>query len=148
MRVKVHGIEMEAELQGRGPVLVLIHGFSDNLTMWYNQVPKFSKTNRVLIYDVRGHGGTETPEIEISMDLLSKDLRALLDALDIEKACVLGYSMGGRIGLNFALEYPDRITGAQPVSLKKNHYFPDLFLPVPRFADHFDPFGCYTFHGF
>ena len=111
MRVKANGIEMEAELQGQGPVLVLIHGFSDNLTMWYNQVPVFSKTNRVLVYNVRGHGGTETSEIEIGMDLLSEDLRALLDALEIEKACVLGYSMGGRIGLGFALKYPGRTAG-------------------------------------
>ena len=111
MRVKANGIEIEVELHGRGPTLVLVHGFSDNLTMWYNQVPQFSNTNRVLVYDVRGHGGTETPEIEIGMDLLSEDLRALLDALEIEKACVLGYSMGGRIGLGFALKYPARTAG-------------------------------------
>lgn len=111
MRIKANGIEMEAALHGEGPVLVLIHGFSDNLTMWYNQVPEFSRTNRVLVYDVRGHGQTETPETEIGMDLLADDLRALLDALEIEKACILGYSMGGRIGLSFALKYQDRTAG-------------------------------------
>lgn len=111
MKVKANGIEMEAEIHGQGPTLVLIHGFSDNLTMWYNQVPVFSKTSRVLIYDVRGHGETDTPDTEVSMDLLAEDLKALLDALEIEKCCVLGYSMGGRIGLSFALKYPEHTAG-------------------------------------
>jgi 2-succinyl-6-hydroxy-2,4-cyclohexadiene-1-carboxylate synthase len=111
MKINANGINMNYELTGEGRCLVLIHGFSDNLTMWYNQVPEFSKQYQVLIYDVRGHGQTETPEGQFSMDLFADDLQALLEVLNIEKACVLGYSMGGRIGLEFAFKYPDRITG-------------------------------------
>lgn len=111
MKVKAGGINMNYELSGEGACLVLIHGFSDNLTMWYNQVPEFTKQFQVLTYDVRGHGQTETPEGEFSMDLFADDLHALLGALNIERACVLGYSMGGRIGLQFALKYSEMVTG-------------------------------------
>ncbi len=111
MKIHANGINMSYELTGEGKCLVLIHGFSDNRTMWYNQVPEFSKQYQVLTYDVRGHGQTETPGGEFSMGLFADDLEALLRVLNIERACVLGYSMGGRIGLEFALKYPEKITG-------------------------------------
>ncbi len=111
MKIKAGEIEINTELSGEGPCLVLIHGFSDNLTMWYNQVPAFAEHFKVLSCDVRGHGETETPEGSYSMPLFAEDVRALLDELEIEKACLLGYSMGGRIALQFALQYPERTTG-------------------------------------
>jgi len=111
MRISAGGIEMSYELSGEGACLLLIHGFTDNLRMWYNQVPPLAAHFRVLTYDVRGHGDTKTPEGRFSMDLFADDVRALMEALEIEKACVLGYSMGGRIALQFALEYPESVTG-------------------------------------
>jgi 3-oxoadipate enol-lactonase len=111
MRLEAGGIEVSYELCGAGAALVLVHGFTDNLGMWYNQVPVFSEQFQVLTYDVRGHGATKTPEGGFSMRLFADDLHALLEGLDIERACVLGYSMGGRIALQFALEYPQMTTG-------------------------------------
>jgi len=111
MKINANRIDIHYELVGEGDCLVLIHGFSDNLTMWYNQVPEFSKQVQVLTYDVRGHGQTQTPEGPVSMQLFAEDLRALLGELKIEKVCVLGYSMGGRIALEFALTYPEKTTG-------------------------------------
>jgi 3-oxoadipate enol-lactonase len=107
MKIKAGGIETNCELSGEGAPLVLIHGFTDNLTMWYNQVPVFVRHFKVLTYDARGHGETETPAGDLSMELFADDLRALLGTLGIERVCVLGYSMGGRIGLRFALKYPE-----------------------------------------
>ena len=111
MKMEINQARINYELAGKGPCLVLIHGFSDNLTMWYNQVPEFSKSYQVLTIDVRGHGETEVPNGKYEMATVTEDLRALLDDLKIEKACVLGYSMGGRIALSFALKYPERTTG-------------------------------------
>jgi len=111
MKVKAGGIEINYELSGQGACLALIHGFSDNLTMWYNQIPVFAKHLQVLTYDVRGHGQTETPEGDFSMGIFADDLHALLKALHIEKTCVLGYSMGGGIGVQFAIKYPRMVTG-------------------------------------
>jgi pimeloyl-ACP methyl ester carboxylesterase len=111
MKTRAGGIEIHYELSGEGAPLVLIHGFSDNLTMWYNQVPAFAERSKLLTYDVRGHGETETPDGDFSMELFAADLHALLRDLEIEKACVLGYSMGGRIGLQFAFEHPEMTAG-------------------------------------
>ena len=111
MKIYANEINMNYELTGEGTCLVLIHGFSDNLTMWYNQVPEFSRHYQVITYDFRGHGQTETPDGEFSMELFADDLYALLKALNIEKACVLGYSMGGRIALEIALKYPEITSG-------------------------------------
>jgi pimeloyl-ACP methyl ester carboxylesterase len=111
MKIKANGIEMEYELTGEGDCLVLIHGYSDNLNLWYNQVPAFSQHCQILTYDVRGFGKTEVREATYSMGLFAEDLRALLEALSIKSACVLGYSMGGRIALEFALTYPEMTAG-------------------------------------
>lgn len=102
---------MNYELSGKGNCLVLIHGFGDNLNMWYHQVPEFSKQYRVLTYDVRGFGQTEITKGPYSMRLFADGLYELLKVLRIKSACVLGYSMGGMIALNFALKHPDVTTG-------------------------------------
>ena len=111
MKVKANGIDMEYEVTGEGNCLVLIHGFTDNLNLWYNQAPVFSEHCRLLTYDVRGFGKTEVSGGAYSMGLFAEDLRVLLEALSIESACVLGYSMGGRIALEFALAYPEMTAG-------------------------------------
>jgi len=111
MKIKTNGIEMNYELAGQGKTIVLIHGFSDNLKMWYNQVPGFAGRHRVLTYDVRGFGKTELGNAAVAMDLFADDLYELLKALSITSACVLGYSMGGRIGMQLALNHPETVTG-------------------------------------
>ncbi|MDI6858328.1 MAG: alpha/beta hydrolase [Dehalococcoidia bacterium] len=107
MKVRANGITQNYELAGDGDCLVLIHGAGDNLHMWYNQVPALSQRYRVLTYDVRGFGETELPEGAVDMGLLAEDLYQLLRALEIDSAFVLGYSMGGRIGLQFAIDRPE-----------------------------------------
>ena len=110
MKITANGIEMNYELSGKGECLVLIHGFTDNLNMWHNQVPEFEKHCRVLTYDVRGFGWTDKGG-DYSMSLFADDLWHLLNALGIRSACVLGYSMGGRIGLEFALNHSEMTKG-------------------------------------
>ncbi len=111
MKIKANGIEMNYELSGEGNCLVLIHGYSDNLNLWYNQTSAFSENYQLLTYDVRGFGKTEVVKTDYSMGLFAEDLRALLEALGIRSACVLGYSMGGRIALEFALTHPGMTAG-------------------------------------
>jgi pimeloyl-ACP methyl ester carboxylesterase len=110
MKIRANDIEIRYELLGEGDCLVLIHGFTDNLNMWYNQTPEFQKHCQVLTYDVRGFGQTQKTG-DYSMRLFADDLYELLEALGIESACVLGYSMGGRIGLEFALNHPEIVRG-------------------------------------
>ncbi|MBD3306289.1 alpha/beta fold hydrolase [candidate division KSB3 bacterium] len=110
MKISANGIEMRYELSGTGPCLVLIHGFTDNADLWYRQVPAFAQHYQVLTYDVRGFGETGMGD-GYSFPVLSEDLLALLQSLHIPKASLLGFSMGGRIALEFAATHPDMTAG-------------------------------------
>jgi pimeloyl-ACP methyl ester carboxylesterase len=107
MKIGVNGIVMNYEIAGKGKVLVLIHGAGDNLHMWYKQVPIFSKTYTVITYDIRGHGETETSRAEYSIELFTQDLYEFMKAIKVESSYFLGYSMGGRIALNLAINHPE-----------------------------------------
>jgi len=111
MKIHANGINMNCELTGEGKCVALVHGFGDNLQMWYNQVPELAKRYQVLSYDIRGFGLTEKTKEPYSIALFAKDLYELLGALDIVSVCLLGFAMGGRIALEFALTYPKMTTG-------------------------------------
>lgn len=111
MKIKANGIYMYYQIKGQGANIVLIHGAGDNLNMWYHQVPVFSKSYRVITYDVRGSGKTESPEGDYSISLFAEDLYQLMRAIRVEGAYLLGYSMGGRIALELAINYPDLVKG-------------------------------------
>ncbi len=109
MKVETNGISMNYKITGKGDCLVLIHGAGDNLNAWYNQVPAFSKSYRVLTYDVRGHGQTELTKGDYTLDIWADDLYALLGTLGIDKAYVLGHSLGGMIAATLALKHPKMV---------------------------------------
>jgi len=109
MKTEANGISINYEVTGDGRWLTLIHGAGDNLEAWWNQVPVFSREYRVLTYDVRGYGQTETPEGEYSTEILVEDLYQLLRTLGIDGTYVLGYSMGGRIALGLTLDHPEMV---------------------------------------
>jgi pimeloyl-ACP methyl ester carboxylesterase len=111
VKTKANGIEIHYEISGAGPCLALIHGFADNLNFWYEQVPEFSRRYRTLTYDVRGFGRTERVDGPYAIDVFAEDLHELLNALGIDATCLLGFSMGGRIALEFALTHPEMTTG-------------------------------------
>jgi 3-oxoadipate enol-lactonase len=104
--VNVDGGRLYYEVEGDGHSLLMIHGGLGSLRMWDGQVPAFAKRYRVIRYDTRGFGRTETDDVEFrDFD----DARAVLDHLDISSAFVVGTSRGGLIGLDFLLEHPDRV---------------------------------------
>jgi pimeloyl-ACP methyl ester carboxylesterase len=92
MKINTGEVSLNYDLFGKGNSLVLIHGFSDNLGMWYNQIHSVSKYYQVIAYDFRGHGRTRSPDGEMSMEMHADDLDTLLKALEIENVCVVGYS--------------------------------------------------------
>lgn len=113
--ITANGIEQCYETTGveGAPWVTLIHGSGDNHNMWWLQVPALAESFRILTYDVRGHGDTETPEDDsLSQMTFVDDLAALLDVLGIERTALIGYSMGGGIVRNFAAAHPDRVWGA------------------------------------
>jgi 3-oxoadipate enol-lactonase len=77
--------------------------------MWEQQMPVLVEGYRVLRYDSRGHGGTDAPAGPYTLDQLGDDVIAMLDTLDIERVHWVGLSMGGMVGQNLALRYPQRL---------------------------------------
>lgn len=97
------------EEAGSGEPLVLIRGLGSDLQAWAPQLPLLAKHFRVIVYDNRGAGRTGAPDKPYSIAGMADDLAALLDELKVEKAHVLGYSMGGMIAQEFALRHPGRL---------------------------------------
>jgi pimeloyl-ACP methyl ester carboxylesterase len=100
------GARIYYEVEGAGEPLLLIHAGVADLTMWDAQVEALRDGYRVIRYDTRGFGRTETDAVPFSN---RADIAALLDHLGESSAHVVGLSRGGVIGLDFALEFPDRV---------------------------------------
>lgn len=96
------------EGEDNASVIIFIHGFPLNKTMWDSQLALLKKDYRVISYDIRGHGNSETGIDEFSIDLFVTDLINLMNALEIDKASLCGLSMGGYIALNAIEKHPER----------------------------------------
>ena len=109
-RAVVNGVSLNYDEWGAGYPLLLLMGFGDSLDAWANQIPAFAERFRVIAVDHRGSGESETPLDGYSIRQFSDDAIGLLDRLGVERAHVLGYSMGGRVGQDMAARYPDRVS--------------------------------------
>ena len=107
--VKVRDINMYYEINGQGEPLFLIQGLGGDLTGWMFQIPEFSKKYQVVAFDNRGVGRTEAPDAPYSIEMMADDMVGLMDSLGIDRAHILGLSMGGCIGQEFAIKYPGRL---------------------------------------
>jgi 2-succinyl-6-hydroxy-2,4-cyclohexadiene-1-carboxylate synthase len=111
-RVAVNGIGYNVEVSGSGPGLLLLHGFTGDVTTWDPFVgpgKAFDGFTAIRV-DVIGHGGTDSPDEpeRYTMPHAVADLVAILDYVGLEKVSLLGYSMGGRLALHLALAAPER----------------------------------------
>ncbi|MCS6872384.1 MAG: alpha/beta fold hydrolase [Anaerolineae bacterium] len=96
--------------QGQGMPLVLLHGFPFNSSLWRYQVRSLSDAYRVITPDLRGFGQSEAAEGVYEMSLLAQDVLRLLDELRIEKAAIMGHSMGGYVTLALWRLAPQRFS--------------------------------------
>lgn len=108
-KVKVGDINMYYEIHGKGEPLVNIPGAGSTLNGFYRFTPVFARKYRVVLYDPRGAGRTDAPDIPYTTEMMADDLAELLDAIGIDSAHILGASMGGMIAQQFALRYPQRV---------------------------------------
>jgi 3-oxoadipate enol-lactonase len=107
-KVRVNGVELHYVEAGSGDPLLLIMGFGGDHLAWAFQVPVFSERYRVITFDNRGAGQSSVPDVPYTTRMMADDAVGLLDALEIERAHVLGVSMGGMIAQELALRYPER----------------------------------------
>lgn len=109
MQVQANGITINYEVAGPegAPVVTMSHSLAANLEMWRPQVEALEDRYRVVCYDTRGHGGSDAPDGDYSLDDLAEDTRQFLAALGIERTHFVGLSMGGMIGQTLALSHPE-----------------------------------------
>ena len=109
-KVHVSDIDIAYKEAGTGYPLVLIMGSSGTMDLWSpGLISGLSQNHHVIIFDNRGIGSTSSSDREFSIKLFADDTAGLLDALNIEKANVLGWSMGTYIAQELALNYPDKV---------------------------------------
>ncbi|GKU84791.1 2-succinyl-6-hydroxy-2,4-cyclohexadiene-1-carboxylate synthase [Niallia sp. NCCP-28] len=109
MNIVVDDVAYHVEIYGQGEPFVLLHGFTGDCSTWYPFIPVWKKTCRLILIDIIGHGKTDS-----SMDIckyniltVASHIKEILMELNVNAAHVLGYSMGGRLALTFAIKYPD-----------------------------------------
>ena len=109
-RIRVNDIHLHYEFHGPadGELLILNNGVFMNTGSWAFQLPDLARRYRVLAYDMRGQGQSDHPEGAYSFDLHADDLVALMDALDLGKAHMVGTSYGGELNLVMGLRFPER----------------------------------------
>lgn len=107
--VRVRDIDIYYEIHGDGPPLVLIGGLGVDLTVFAPFTERLARTFRVLTFDNRGAGRTSTPDVPYSIPMMAGDTNALMEALGLPRAHVVGLSMGGRIAIELAAGRPDRV---------------------------------------
>ena len=116
MRAACDDIEVAWFEWGRGEPLVLVHGLADDHRAWRRVLPWLAVRRRVIACDLRGHGQTSLGAADGTLGQLAGDLVALLDALDLERADLCGFSLGGTIVMRAAIDHPERVGRLLPVA--------------------------------
>ena len=109
LRARANGVELVYELNGSGEPLVLIHGAQSDRSIFAGLLPTFTDAYQVLTFDQRGSGQSEKPDMEYTIAMLADDTAALMDHVGFTSAHIIGVSMGGMIGQEFALRHPSKV---------------------------------------
>jgi pimeloyl-ACP methyl ester carboxylesterase len=118
----VNGLKMYYEVHGTGEPVVLLHGAFMTITNnWTGWIGELSKTRKVIAVELQGHGRTADIDRDISSANLADDVAALLDHLEIPRADVIGYSMGGGVALQCAIRHPEKVRKVVSISSVFRH---------------------------
>jgi pimeloyl-ACP methyl ester carboxylesterase len=104
-----NGISIYYAVYGQGPPVILLHGGLANTEYWGNQIKALAPHHTVIVMDSRGHGRSTRDARPYGYDLMADDVVALMDALKVPKADIVGWSDGGILGLDLAIRHPDRV---------------------------------------
>ena len=106
----VNGIKVYYEVYGEGRPIVLIHGAFYTIQMnWGQLIPELSKTRKVIAIEMQGHGHTPYSDRKLDLATLASDVVAVMDYLKVDSADVAGYSMGGSVAYQVAIQNPKRV---------------------------------------
>src|SRR6187551_2925532 len=133
-----NGIKVYYEVYGEGRPLVLLHGAFYTIDLnWEQLIPELSKNRKVIAFEMQGHGHSPFSDRELSITTLASDVEKLMDHLKIDSADVAGYSMGGSVAYQFAVQSPRRLRRLVIIS---STYKTNGWLPIVNSAfDNFKP---------
>jgi len=136
----VNGINVYYEVYGEGRPLVLLHGAFYTIDMnWGQLIPELSKTRKVIAIEMQGHGHSPYSDRELSITTLANDVEKVMDYLKIDSADVAGYSMGGSVAYQFAVQSPKRLRKLVIISstYKSNGWRPEVTNAFRNFKPEF-----------
>src|SRR3954454_4181041 len=111
MELTVNGVRVRYSIEGPdgAPWLLCLHSLATDSSVWTGQLDRLTEGFRVVCFNLRGHGGSEATPPPYSLDLLVADAVGVLDALQIDRAHVMGLSIGAMITLGMGIEHPSRV---------------------------------------
>ncbi|MEV5160232.1 alpha/beta hydrolase [Streptomyces sp. NPDC053728] len=104
----IHGYRRAYRMAGEGPAILLIHGIGDSSATWAELIPELARHHTVIAPDLLGHGASDKPRADYSVAAYANGIRDLLGVLGIERATLVGHSLGGGVAMQFAYQYPER----------------------------------------
>jgi pimeloyl-ACP methyl ester carboxylesterase len=107
-RLTIHGHDVRYRRGGSGPAIVLIHGMAGSSATWRFVMPALAERFTVVAPDLLGHGKSAKPRGDYSLGALASNVRDVLVALEIDRATIVGQSLGGGVALQFAYQFPER----------------------------------------
>jgi len=124
----VNGLKLYYELHGTGEPLILLHGGLGSIEMFGELLPALSRTRKVIATDLQGHGRSGDIDRPITYEVLADDVAALMKSLGIEKADVMGYSLGAGTALQMTIRHPAAVRKLVVVStvFKRNGWYPEI----------------------
>jgi len=124
----VNGLNLYYEIHGTGEPLILLHGGLGAAEMFEQILPSLSNNRKVIAVDLQGHGRTADIARPLSYELMADDIAALIKYLGLEKADIMGYSVGGGVALRTAIQYPERVRKLVIVSaaFARDGWYPEV----------------------
>lgn len=104
----VHGYRRAYRIAGEGPAILLIHGIGDSSATWVDLIPGLARRYTVVAPDLLGHGDSDKPRADYSVATYANGMRDLLGVLGIDRATLVGHSLGGGVAMQFAYQFPER----------------------------------------
>ncbi|HEY5750084.1 MAG TPA: alpha/beta hydrolase [Chryseolinea sp.] len=127
--VPVNGTKVYYEVYGEGKPIVLLHGaFMTIETNWGQIIPELSKTRKVIAIELQGHGHTPFSDRKLDFPTLASDVESVMNYLKVDSAAVAGYSFGGYVAYQLAIQSPKRVTKLVIISstYKSSGWMPEV----------------------
>ncbi len=124
----VNGLEMYYEVHGSGEPLILLHGGVGAIEMFGEVLPLLAEGRQVIAADLQAHGRTADIDRSLSYEAMADDVAALIEHLDLEKADIMGYSLGGGVALQTAIRHPEVVRKLVVVStpFRRDGWYPEV----------------------